>query len=485
MKNRLFSANFSFLLFTIAVALSLVLPSFLQHGMFMDGTQYAVVSRNLYEGQGTFWFPFLSSSWEKQGQPFFLEHPPLVYALQSVFFKICNGSFLSERLYCFVALLISAYFIYLIWNLIFERGSKYRSLFWLPILLWVITPSVFWSYVNNMHENTVSVFVLAAVYFGLRSIRASSLNYVYVVFAGISIFLATLSKGIPGAFPLVIFLVIKFVSKDISWKKTIGNSILLTAVPVLIYFLIFYFNEEARKSMGFYINERLLYRINTGSEVENRFSILFWLFTDLIVPLGLMLVILLFFKMKKIPWSSVMKEGQLRAHVLLFTLIGLAGVLPLVLTHVQRAVYFVPALPFFAIAISLLFVENLSDWIGRIKNSTAKIFSIFTGIAVLLVIVYSIANFGKTLRDEVELDDVRKIASVTGDNVSVCTSKGIYYEWGFQFYLLRYDHITLKTNWEYDQYILLSKEEKFSDVNYEKVSVDLHRFNLYQKIRGH
>ena len=95
MQSQRFSTHFAFSLFTVAVMLALVLPNLVQHGMFMDGTQYAIVAKNLAEGKGSFWFPYLSSSWEKQGQNFFLEHPPLIYFLQSFFFKICNGSFLS------------------------------------------------------------------------------------------------------------------------------------------------------------------------------------------------------------------------------------------------------------------------------------------------------------------------------------------------------------------------------------------------------
>jgi hypothetical protein len=487
MKNRVFSANFSFVLFTVAIALLLILPALLQHGMFMDGTQYAVVSRNFYEGQGTFWFPFLSSSWEKQGQHYFLEHPPLIYALQSLFFKICNGSFLSERLYCFTTSLFSAFFIVSIWKLIFDDGSKYRSLYWFPVLLWVITPSVFWSYTNNMHENTVSVFVLASFYFTLKAYRALSFNYIYIILGGIFIFLATLSKGIPGAFPLITFLIIKIALKDISWKRVIGNTLFLTAVPVLIYFLILFFNENARQSLNFYIHERLLYRINHNGEVDNRLSVLFWLLTDLIVPIGLILALAILFRIKGALKFSGVSEKHLRAYVLLFALIGLSGVVPLAFTHVQRAVYFVPALPFFAIAIALLLVDEMKTWIEQIdaKKIVCVTFAYSMILIVALVISYSIMNYGKTARDEDVLSDVRKIASVTGNNANIVTSKGIYYEWGFQFYLLRYNHITLKTNWEYDQYILLSKEETFSDVNYEKVDLDLYRYALYQKIKGH
>ena len=51
----------------IALFVIISAPLLFADGMFMDGTQYAVVSKNLANGVSTFWLPFLSSSWEKQG----------------------------------------------------------------------------------------------------------------------------------------------------------------------------------------------------------------------------------------------------------------------------------------------------------------------------------------------------------------------------------------------------------------------------------
>src|SRR5688572_29049111 len=60
-------------LFVLSVLLALILPVLLQDGMFMDGIQYACVSRNLAAGDGTFWFPWLNDSWMKSGSPYFME----------------------------------------------------------------------------------------------------------------------------------------------------------------------------------------------------------------------------------------------------------------------------------------------------------------------------------------------------------------------------------------------------------------------------
>jgi len=59
--------NFPFRVFTIAVFVIAILPSLVQDGMFIDGIQYAVVSKNLANGLGTFWFPRISQNWNVVG----------------------------------------------------------------------------------------------------------------------------------------------------------------------------------------------------------------------------------------------------------------------------------------------------------------------------------------------------------------------------------------------------------------------------------
>lgn len=484
MQNFKFSSHLAFSLFTLAVMLALVLPNLVQHGMFMDGTQYAIVAKNLADGKGSFWFPYLSSSWEKQGQNYFLEHPPLIYFLQAFFFKTFNGSYLSERIYCFFTLGLSAFLIVAIWKRLFKEENKYHKFYWLPILLWIIIPSVSWSYKNNMHENTVSVFVLASVYFMLRSISKYSNTYLFLFLAGISIFLASFSKGIPGFFPLCFFIVMRLCFKNITWKQAISNTFLLALIPIVIYFLMIYFNDDARKSLGFYVKERLLQRINNDAQVENRFVVLFWLFSDLLVPMVILLPFMGFNMMRNKRSMASLQDPILKKHMLMFVLIGLAGVVPLSFTHIQRAVYFVPALPFFSIMLSILFLDEIFKLQQNLTMSHKALKTLFTMacVGLMAVLIYTIAIFGKDGRDEEVLADARKIAKTTGKNKHIYALSGIYEEWGFQFYLLRYDDITLEPGAKQQEYILLSKNEKFEDAAYKDLNLDLTKYKLLKKI---
>jgi len=188
---------------TISVFIALILPTLIKDGMFMDGQLYACVSKNLADGLGTFWFPFLCETCWNSGSGFFLEHPPLVYGIQSLFFKSLGDSIYVERFYSFLTAIITAYLILLTWKLILNDNSELRKLSWLPVLFWIITPVCFWSYQNNVQENTMGIFTLASVYFTLKWLNADGSatltvkrnTLIYLFLSGASIFLATFSSN--------------------------------------------------------------------------------------------------------------------------------------------------------------------------------------------------------------------------------------------------------------------------------------------------
>lgn len=67
----------------MVLLLVIIGPHLVREGMFMDGTIYAVLSRNLAEGIGSFWY----LEFTRDPLVVFHEHPPLVMGLQSLFLK--------------------------------------------------------------------------------------------------------------------------------------------------------------------------------------------------------------------------------------------------------------------------------------------------------------------------------------------------------------------------------------------------------------
>jgi 4-amino-4-deoxy-L-arabinose transferase-like glycosyltransferase len=469
----------TFKLFALSVVLMLVLPDLVQHGMFMDGVQYAIVSKNMAFEKGSFWLPYLSGSWNKEYNTSFIEHLPLTYFLQSGFFLLFGNSVFTEKFYCFCTVVICMFLIYKIWSLLFNKNQALSSYWWLAILFWFITPSVFWSFRNNMLENTVSVMVLAACYFALRSVYENKGSLIFILLASIFVFLASLSKGLPGLFPAAIIFCFYVTLRKISLTRTIYYTLILLLVPAIIYLLIFFLVPNAAMSITFYLKSRLLARINNSHTVDNRFTILFWLLTDLLINLAFGLILILFFKLKIFARHLDKTEYQL---ILFFSLFGFCGVLPLCMTHVQRAVYFVPALPFFAFAFAIFFARGIDELITKINERVFKYIRIIVFIFLFSTIWSCIILAGKTGRDYSELSDVNKIGKLVGHDKSIAVPFEIYDRWDFNFYLLRYYAITLypypRERRPYK--IFLKTQAPDSIKEYEKINAHLENYELFK-----
>ena len=313
-----------FWLITLAVFTALILPTLIKDGMFMDGLQYACVSKNLADNLGTFWFPFLSETWWKSESSYFLEHPPLVYGIQSLFFKVLGDSMYVERVYSFLTAIITAYLILHIWKLILNDNSELRKLAWLPILFWIVIPVCFWSYQSNIHENTMGAFTLSSVYFVLKGLNVKRNTFFYLLLSGISIFLASFSKGIPGLFPVVVVFLYWLTNRSITFSKMAIYSMILILTPILIYSILL-LNNEAYESLTFYLNKRAFYRIQGEPIVGNRFYIVNKLLMELlpVIIIGSALLVIYRLKSIKFNYSNTYKnniifffslEVQVRCH---------------------------------------------------------------------------------------------------------------------------------------------------------------------------
>ncbi|MBK7268082.1 MAG: glycosyltransferase family 39 protein [Flavobacteriales bacterium] len=183
----------------IGICAALLLPGLVREGMFMDGMLYTVVAHNQANGFGTFWAPRFSQV-GVAGMAIFHEHPPLAFGLQAWWFRVLGDGFWVERLYCLATALITMFVMVRLWRECLHEHLSLRPLGGWPLLLWIIVPQVFWCFHNNMLENTMAVFVTAAV---LQVVLGMSAAWAKrAIIAGGFVFLASFTKGVPGLFPL-------------------------------------------------------------------------------------------------------------------------------------------------------------------------------------------------------------------------------------------------------------------------------------------
>ena len=464
-----------------SIIILLIIPKLLQDGMFMDGQQYGCVAMNLADGKGSFWFPYLNETWWMGNSRNFMEHPPLFYFLQSIFFKVFGNSFYTERIYGLVIMLLNFLCIHLIWNLIQKEDYLKRRMSWMPILFWIILPVTVWAIPNNIIEVTVSVFTLAASYFLIKICLNKGNPFISIILSGCFIFLATLTKGFPGLFPLVIIMLGYFLLGKISLKKSIFYSILVALIPLLIYMLLIIYDEHAKKSLLFYIKERFLNRLEITKTTNNRFYVLYLVIEEL-SPLIALSVFLYYISRKKI--AAVFSSNLIIKRICFFLLIGCFASLPLALTFVQKKMYFIPSLPFFAIGFALLNENMIEKWIEKINENT-RFYSYSKKISMLFFIFSICISFyfiGKIGRDEQMISDVKIIGTYLKNETSVDANSEVFSEWSFQFYLLRKYKISMAENINHRSYYISKSElEKDSLIGYKEIILPTNTYKLYKK----
>jgi hypothetical protein len=463
-----------FIIIAAAVVVWLLCLPLFQDGMFIDGIQYAAVSRNLALGVGTFWNPVLAQN-SVAGLNSFHEHPPVVFFIQSLFFKIFGfKNIYPERIYCLFTFLITGLFIALSWRKLFV-GQSTRQLWWLPVLLWIIMPIVFWAYTNDIQEDTMGVFTTAAVYFFLVAVNSRSVLLSVNFYLGcFCVLLAALCKGVPGLFPIVFFFIYWLSLRKIDFKSVVIYSLTAGLFLSAAVFIILQ-NPVAKEALHTWFFDRMLKRISSDPVEQSHFYILEGLFTEQLPAIIAVALALIVFRLKQV------KNEIDRRTVVLFLLLGLAASLPLMLTLVQRNFYFIPALPLFAIAWALIFADGLNraidDLEERLKYRNA--ITVFAIAALLAGISFTIYSAGKIKRDKEMLQNVYTIKMIVPDNsfVSV-TSDIMWMNWSFRCYMMRYNSISFSDK-DTCSYFIAYPTDKIED-KYVPVEAPLHMMRIFK-----
>lgn len=458
---------------TLALITALVVPVLIQDSMFIDGLQYACVSKNLANGQGTFWHPYVNATWMKAGSNDFLEHPPLVYGIQSLFFHLFGNSIYTERIYSFFTCLASAFFIAKIFRLIVPDQEK--NMTWLPVALWIITPVAYWAYQNNIQENTTGIFCLASVYFVIRSQSAEKKNaYLFLSLAAATSFAALLCKGVPAAFTLIVLPVYFLCFSLRNWKRFFLQYSFFLGTLALLSWSIIYLNPAAYDSMRFYITDRLLQRVHDEPTVSSRWFILLQLGLELVWMIGVALILFLVRR-------KHLGMNEQKPFILFFLLIGLSASLPLLLTLVQRGFYLVPSIPYFALALSVWLAPMISGWSDRIR--TKKHFALSGAIVFAMVMSLSVIVFSpRTSRDHAYLHDVYLMGPQLERGEIVNGSQDLYNTWQLHFYLTRHYDVSVQAGKENAQHWIIKKQETPpNDSMWNQVPLKTQELRLFER----
>ncbi len=453
-----------------ALFFGIISPDIFSDGMFMDGVTYAVISKNLANGLGGIWDLHYTSTLF----PHFHEHPPLVFYFQSLLFRLLGDSILIERIYSLFTFIITSFLIHFTWKII--AGKENRDLSWLPLLFWILVPIVCWAASNNLLENTLMIFTGLSVLFILKSL--SGYRFLYLVLAGIMLFLGWMSKGFVAFFPLSLPLWIYLFKPGGPYKRFFLDTIVLISATLLPFLFLFLVMPESIQSLHAYIDQQVFDSIQNVKTVWSRFYILARLLFELI--LGLLLILLVFFASRKFqaPPSN-------RRWSYVFIALGLSGVVPIMISLKQSGFYILPTYSFFSIALAFIILPRVKFLVDKF-SSCRRSFVLFKPISIILLtfsIIITFSHYGSVGMDEETVEDVNLLREIIPQGSTISISDSIWENWSLHAYFHRYGEISLDRKKPSSMvYLLLEKESGNEPPDcYKKQAVLLNQYVLYKK----
>lgn len=453
----------------------LILPWLISDGMFMDGMIYSTVAKNLAEGQGSWWNLHLA----KHLSDTYNDQPPLTLWITSFFFRLLGDSIYTERFYSLCTAIANLLLIRSIWKISNSGHEEKQQYWWLAVLLWIIPPACFWSFANNMQENTMSIFILLSVRSYLLFEKKKQ-DFKHLLLSSVYIFLAGMTKGIQGTFPLIAGIITLISFGNISISESVRRTAILLSV-IVIGSVSLYFYEPARHYFELYYQKRILntFANPDSSTTPTRFYLLLRLISEMIGPLLLIGIIRL--SGERIS-KGIKLVSQTKKQALWFLLLAFAGTVPLMVTSEQRRFYLVPTFPLYALALATVAAGHLNLIINYLAERMKYNYTMY--LAFLLFTLgtgLTISKAGSVKRDAEMIHDVRVIGKIIPPGTTLHIASDQFQEWSLHLYMKRYydiDLTTTQTGEESNYY--LGRKTKAAPENTEELPLNLILYKLYK-----
>lgn len=414
-----------FYLLSISILLILISPFFLSEGMFFDGVIYASIARNIAIGHGSFWDLHFSESLFNH----YIDHPPLAFGIQSLFFSLFGDSVYIEKIYSLSTFIITGVIMTKIWKQI--QPSNFHAYTWIPLLFWVINPLISWCVPNNTLENSMMIFTNLAILFALKGLEK---NYFNLFISGLFLFLAFLCKGFPGLFPIVIPTIYFIVTKSINLTRTSNSTLVILLGFILSFIVLFVIEPNALIWFKKYISLQVMHSIQHERTVDTRFFILLRLLS-LLIPAGI-LIVLLYLRTFKYKVS-------IDKNIFLFLLItSLCGILPIMISIRQSGYYMLAATPLLSLSLATFTLPRIHILIPKLIPYTKPI--LYTSISILAIaITLNLKQINTIGRDHSILSTVKSSLNYIPKNSKLLVNNSTIENYTLHAYYRRLGRIIL------------------------------------------
>ena len=456
----------------------LVAPELVERSMYTDGVAYAAIAKNLAHDIGSLWSLKLSD----YRYPVFAEHPPLVFGIQSLFFKVLGDRLVTERVYALTIFLLSAGLLVVLWRDALRDHPRMRRLWFTPLTLWLANEVVYHFYPANVLEPTLTVFTLAAVWAGLRAVRGAGLSVIaWTVLVGLLVALANLCKGFVALFPLGLFVLHWLVFRRGTLVRALALTALLTVTVVGFYAVLWQF-DAPRASLLRYLDTQVLASLNSSrSGMDRHYRDSHWYIVrrtfEVLIPALLLTAWIAWAGYRK--FGRRLLRGESLRYGILYLLLGAAASFPLAISPKQSFYYLLPSMAYYALGLGLVISPVVAEYFAVPWRPRVARWVGYVGLVLLVGAVgNTLRHVGQvTRRDRVLLGDVEAMHAV----LPVGTTIGAQGEVAeIVSYLYRTREVTVDTTrahrFRYDFVVAPATERLALDT----VGVGMLRYRLYR-----
>ena len=443
--------------------------------MHADGVEYANVARNLADGFGTFWKPYHDDLLH----PVFHEHPPLVFWIQSLFFKLFGDGPYVEHFYGLLAGLVIFGCTACFWQQV-RHDFRHSSLGnWWPILLLVSLPIFTYTLQINRLVNTYTILAILAAYAAYLSVTKNKLTILFSLLSGVLVYLGFIAKG-PVAFFTLAVPAIAWIALKAKLSKAVISTLLAIVTFTVILFATFYFYPNSVDFLkGFWQNQVVLSLKSQRSPGDTHWYLVERWAAEMAVPVSIAMV---FMALTRIPSRQI----GFKRPALFFLLIGLSSSLPFLISTRRHNRYIFHSYPFYVLSLAFL-TETIGFKIQSLLNEKPKIRRV-TGMLAVVFLLAGVSSMlykkddirGRPFYNDIYLQGIQLPERIT---ISVCQETMIRDEWLFVD-MQRFYKVSLTPKMG-NEYLMVDKNSECNlPQGYQKVNRQpTLKYILYKKCR--
>ena len=473
MLSRLSSQKI-LILFVFTLYFLLLGQKLMRLGIHGDGIEYAAVAMNMADDVGTFWKPYLDDA----VHPVFHEHPPLVFWIQSIFFRIFGDGLSLESFYGALVGLVIMGCMALFWLRV-RRDFQLSALgTWWPMLLIVSLPIYTYMMQTNRLICTYTILAILPTYASYRSMIGNRHMILFSLLSGVLIYLGFIAKG-PVAFFTFAVPAIAWIALKAKFSRAVFSTLLAMVTFALVILATFYLFPESQDFWKGFWKAQVVASLKSerGAGDTHWYLVERWA-AEMAVPV---VIAGFFMALTRISFRQIRFNRQ----ALFFLLIALAGSLPFLLSTRQHNRYIFQSFPFYVLSLAFA-VDRVAAGIESILSDRPRLrvaigaFALIFFLAAFAGMLYKKDHIRsrKPFYEDIYMQKIELPARTT---ISACPKAMIHNDWLFADMMRVYKvSCTPETGKEY---FLIAKDSGCAvPEGYQRINQDpTLKYHLYKK----